>query len=61
MPSAVITLKLTSEQYRNLRKEVEMLVEDLSEEQKSLTPGNQDWQEISGRLLELDLLLRNAL
>lgn len=57
MSTAVVTLKLTSEQFRNLRREMEYLSEELKNQQEEFQPGSENWQKLAQRQMEIDTLL----
>jgi hypothetical protein len=59
--SAVVTLKLTSEQFLTLHSEVEALIQTLTDEQQELQVGCNEWQDAAQRIMALESLLRNVL
>jgi hypothetical protein len=61
MSTAVVTLKLTSEQFRNLRREMEYLKMELTEQQDEFKAGSEQWQALGQRIMEVDQLLRVVL
>jgi exonuclease VII small subunit len=59
--SAVISLKLTSEQFRDLRKELEDHLEELQDRHSELDTSDPMWQPVAQRIMSIEQLLRAVL